>query len=410
MNRFKKVGKVYGKLLVKEYLGNLNYRCVCDCGKECIIRTTNLRKDKRGTFSCEDCRKKEKDNKENKGRKVGMVFGEVKVLKYIGNSNYLCHCNRCDNDFITKTYNLREGRRGIKTCGCNCLHYEKDEEFFDEINTEEKAYILGLIASDGHVNLKNNNLKLTLNYKDYELVEKFAKTLKYNGPINIKDTETTLPNGKTCKSKVAEVVICSKKLVSRLTELGFDNIKTYTLDFDFNIIPSDLLRHFLRGYFDGDGTCNITRGSSGKINYHICCSGRTVMMENLKRKFEEIFPDIKINIYVPIKNRPWTSTIYYNKKKGFKKFVDYLYKNSKIYLYRKYKTYKENLVILDMMEIIDNKKGVKKYKNIPIENKKELYKDKRYKEFLKDVGSNDYPIWEYISGENPDLEAPHAFN
>ena len=387
MSKFKKVGKVYGNLTVKEYLGNLYYKCYCKCGRYCIVKTTELRNDGKGVERCEVCRKEKVNNPPLKGEKEGEIFGEVKVLKYLGNKNYLCHCNRCGSNFITRSYNLRGGRRGIKTCGCHVIHYSKDETFFEEIDTEEKAYFLGVIASDGHINLKDNNVKLTLQLLDYDLVAKFAKALQYNGPILVKDIETVLPNGKKCKSKIAQVTICSQKLVASLIKMGFDNRKTYNLNFDFSFIPKQFIRDFIRGYWDGDGTCNITRGPSGKISYHALCIGNTIMMKKLKEIIEREILGIKIKISTPIKERPWTSVIEVVGKEWFEKFINYLYQNAKVYLQRKYISYKENIVILDMMR----SKNIKSYKNIPIEDKKKLYQIKKYKKFLTITNSNDYP-------------------
>ena len=380
----KKIGKNYGSLTVTEYLGNLKYKCHCECGNDCIVRTTELRNDSRGIFECEECREKKKKNRPLRGEKEGLIFGEVEVLKYLGEAKYLCHCNRCDSDFITRSYNLRNGRRGIKTCGCHCIYYSKNENFFDKIDTEEKAYILGIIASDGHVNTRDNNVKLTLKYIDYDLVFKFTEALEYDGPILVKDVETKLPSGNICKSKIAQATICSKKLVTALVKLGFDSHKTYTLDFDFSLIPKNLIRHFLRGYFDGDGTCNITRGPSGKINYHMVCIGNTIMMEKIKKLLEDLFPEFSIEVFVPVKERPWTSVVRINGKDSFKPFNDFLYKDSKIYLLRKYRRYKENMIILDMMNNTKRIKGVLSYKEIPIEDKTKLYDLTKYKKYLSD--------------------------
>lgn len=379
-----KIGKIYGSLEVVEYLGDLKYKCHCECGNDCIVRTTELRNDSRGIFECEECREKKRKNRPLRGEKEGLVFGEVKVIKYLGDAKYLCHCNRCDSDFITRSYNLREGRRGIKTCGCHCIHYSKNEDFFEKIDSEEKAYWLGVVASDGHVNLKNNNVKLTLKYIDYDLVFKFAEALDYDGPIKVEDVETVLPSGEKCKSKIAQVTICSKKLVSSLVKLGFDNHKTYTLDFDFSNIPQELLKHFLRGYFDGDGTCNITRGPSGKICYHVVCTGSTIMMKKIEDIIKKEINGINTEVFPPKKERPWTSVVRVNGKEWFECFNNYLYKDATIYLYRKYKRYKENMVILDIMKNIDKKNKRVSYRNIPIEDKEKLYELRKYKKYLSD--------------------------
>ena len=48
--------------------------------------------------------------------------------------------------------------------------YSVNSSFFEKIDTEEKAYIIGFIAADGHVDAKHYRLNITLKDSDYKLL------------------------------------------------------------------------------------------------------------------------------------------------------------------------------------------------------------------------------------------------
>lgn len=125
---------------------------------------------------------------------------------------------------------------------------KKDEKAFEVIDTEEKAYWLGLLYADGCVNLKSTVLELTL--KDEEHVNKFKEFMKTDAKVRTK--KVTIEGKENTYYKIS---ICSKKIISDLISLGCTERKSLTLTFPTeNQIPTSLISHFIRGYFDGDGT------------------------------------------------------------------------------------------------------------------------------------------------------------
>lgn len=120
--------------------------------------------------------------------------------------------------------------------------YYYNEDFFNEINTESKAYFLGLLYADGYINDKLKYVELTLHKDDCEIINQFIVELKSNRkPVFIK-------NKKYCR-----IIINSEKMVNDLIVLGCTNNKTHTLKFPNNI-SDKLMHHMIRGYFDGDGS------------------------------------------------------------------------------------------------------------------------------------------------------------
>lgn len=88
------------------------------------------------------------------------------------------------------------------------------------------------------------------------------------------------------------IQIGSKKLYEKLLKLGFTPNKSLTLVFPN--IPDNVLRHFLRGYFDGDGSTSLAfykrknRNSLQKVfNIRLRC-GSKIFIEILQKKIASL--------------------------------------------------------------------------------------------------------------------------
>lgn len=130
-----------------------------------------------------------------------------------------------------------------------------NEQFFDVIDTERKAYYLGWLMADGNVSIHNNqySIKIHINVDDRELIDNFVKDIdSKNSVIERKQNK----NGKYYYS--VYLSLTSRHMVESLMLLGVVPNKTGK-----EIIPnidSSLKRHFIRGFFDGDGTIYTTSG------------------------------------------------------------------------------------------------------------------------------------------------------
>jgi len=133
--------------------------------------------------------------------------------------------------------------------------YFVDELYFDAIDREEKAYILGLLYADGCNTGKRVVLGLTGN-SEKNLLDKIGKLL-YNGKF---------PIGYWEKTKSWRLTIVNKKFAERLVNLGVVPRKSLILKFpSTNIISELLVKHFIRGYFDGDGSIMLQRENTRHI-------------------------------------------------------------------------------------------------------------------------------------------------
>ena len=117
-----------------------------------------------------------------------------------------------------------------------------NEEFFDCVDSEEKAYWLGFIVADGHVSSRHRAIEIGLAVKDEAHLRLFCKAVGYDGELQPKN------NGKACVLR-----LYSFHMYNSLT--GIHQI-TSNKTFDckpINNLPDDLLTAFWRGVFDGDG-------------------------------------------------------------------------------------------------------------------------------------------------------------
>lgn len=152
------------------------------------------------------------------------------------------------NVTLTTIFNWRK-KLDIKT-NYPVLHrtYDLDVDFFKNINTSDKAYILGFIASDGYIHKSLKYCCIAISEKDAEHLEKIRSAMKSNVPIKTKKQSSS---GYAPNSVKKEICFCSKSMVNDLLQLGITPKKSLTIDMPK--INHDLQKDFIRGVFDGDG-------------------------------------------------------------------------------------------------------------------------------------------------------------
>lgn len=213
--------------------------------------------------------------------------------------------------------------------------YKVDENFFKCINTEEKAYILGFICADGHI--ERDRLNITVSIKDKDILEKIRCALHSNHPI--KEVQRINPYNKTERKTLilVELMIGSVELVKPLFNMGLTTNKTYTLDGSIlKYIPKYLMRDFLRGYFDGDGNISFGRRYNSGYKYNINICGNE---DFLLKSFQTYFPSNN-KLYKDLYSKQcyiWRLS----QKDKVRDFMYYLYYNSSIFLNRKYNEFRK---------------------------------------------------------------------
>lgn len=178
--------------------------------------------------------------------------------------------------------------------------------------TPEMAYVLGFFFSDGNVSFDRKQISIHLNKQDYHILEKISKVMESEIAIRVYPHSSYLR-------------INSKILAKDLIELGCVPRKSKILRFPE--INDDFLNHFVRGYFDGDGS--ITFNKPNTIKIHLI--GTQEFLEEMRNRIANLI-EIKRNPIV--KNREiWRFSLYGN---CARKFCIWMYQNSKdLYLERK---------------------------------------------------------------------------
>ena len=223
-------------------------------------------------------------------------------------------------------------RLGIKTTTGN--HYRKyffDFNFFEKIDNEYKAYWLGFMYADGCI-LKQDNrgygeqeFKIQIAKEDLQLLEKFKQDIKSTYPIR-KDKSK---NEKNPNHQIQVIQsLRSQKTVDDLKKLGCVENKSLILTFPSEQqVPKELQKHFIRGYFDGDGSISET-----KEHYYINFVGTESFIKKLYQilNMGSVFPDKR-------KENSWYLSIGGNLQ--VIKFYHLLYDNSNRYMQRKYEKF-----------------------------------------------------------------------
>lgn len=210
---------------------------------------------------------------------------------------------------------------------------------FDSIDTEEKAYWLGFIYADGCIEKNGNSYRfeMSVSDKDKEHLDKFAKFIDYKREIY---TKNAMFNGQIKPQK--RIFLSGEHFYNSLNELGCIPNKSLTLVFpDESIFKNkSLIRHFIRGYFDGDGSVGIYD------DYRPNCTSKKPTFNLLGT---ESFLE-SLNKYIPISRKVQSCNTKNFPSKAFRiqavsrdafSFLFYIYHNSKVYLNRKYDKYKE---------------------------------------------------------------------
>lgn len=232
------------------------------------------------------------------------------------------------------TISLYLEREGIKKIKGN--HYRKyfhDEDFFEKIDSEEKAYWLGFMFADGYIvdNEKRygqDAFGLTLAKDSIDSLEKFKKSIKATNPI-------TWDTSKKGSQPQGRLLMRSQKTVNDLIDKGCIKQKSLILQPPKNI-PDVLIRHFIRGFFDGDGSLIKYERTKNSIAYSINITSTYEMVKWIKQVFQigQIFPEKR-------REQTWYFTVGGNQQ--VIKLYHYLYDEATIWMDRKYNRFQELL-------------------------------------------------------------------
>ena len=207
----------------------------------------------------------------------------------------------------------------------NCKYKNIDDHLMDLIDSEEKAYLLGWIASDGWLK-ENGKIGIAVNTCDVGVLEVLRDFICSDLPIA------------NCKQgAMKRLTICSAQWVKSIKEhlnLSFETGESYKKSYLVQMpvgISYSLKWCFLRGYFEGDGY--IGKRPNGWIDgLSVSISSSSIAMRMM---IITLCRSSNINIYMSSINVQLSGQY-------AARFLEKIYSrcNKRFVLKRKYNTYK----------------------------------------------------------------------
>ena len=222
-------------------------------------------------------------------------------------------------------------------------HKNKFNETFFSNNTAESFYLAGFIAADGNVSSNKYVLKIELSDKNSYFLEEIAQLIKFEGKLFPRVVKNSLRNPNWNDTKNQILKCSSKQIVTDLKKFNIVPNKTKTYKFPEWLKDHELVNHFMRGYFDGDGHLGI-RIVHGK--YIISEKMRFSLVGNFE--FLKVYQEVLMNKCNAPHN--WITErqnglccLEYSGNIVVPKICEFLYNNSTFHLDRKYEVYKSFL-------------------------------------------------------------------
>ena len=204
-----------------------------------------------------------------------------------------------------------------------------NENYFEVIDSEDKAYWLGFLYVDGCVTKDLKSIIVNLSSVDYNHLKALNECMNSDYEIKYKDNNSVW------------LRITRKKIAKDLVDKGCTPSKSLTLQFPSeDKLSKELQRHFIRGYFDGDGCIStILRKHKNRKNPIMECEVNFLGTKHILENIVKIIPLDNVRIFQFGKIYKFRI----QNKKDIIKLMDYLYEDSHFYLQRKFKKYNDNI-------------------------------------------------------------------
>lgn len=221
-----------------------------------------------------------------------------------------------------------------------------DERYFQNIDTNDRAYWLGFIAADGCIKEGKCNtyrLSIGLATKDINHLEKLKKDLKSESPITI---EKSFHKKMQKYYETAYLRIGRTNLCEDLIRHGVGRSKSK--DLTLPNLPDNLMRHYIRGYFDGDGCWYINKENT--LNFNIISSVESFAIE--LREFIKNKCALENSVKLSFNKNAYQ--FIYSGNIQCKRIYDYLYEDGGPWLDRKYKKSTEHFIDRGELRLLNN--------------------------------------------------------
>lgn len=231
--------------------------------------------------------------------------------------------------------------RRLKSIGINAdknlsiRTYHLDEKYFDKIDTPNKAYILGFLYADGHNGISKGTISMSLEENDFQILEDIRKELKSDKPLEYLDYSNKHDFGYSYKNQY-RLLIFSTHMCKSLEKIGMVSNKSLVLTFPN--IEENLFSHFIRGYFDGDGSIYRYTKANGGYQHNLTITSTNSFCQTLSDIIYQ-HTGAHVGIYDASCHNGITKVATVSGKNMVKKFMDWIYQDAELYLQRKHDRY-----------------------------------------------------------------------
>lgn len=224
----------------------------------------------------------------------------------------------------------------IPRTGVGRRKYNLNENYFDIIDTQNKAYILGFLFADGSNCRDKSTVTISLQEEDKYILEAMRNEIKSEKELEFLDYSNKHDFGYSYKNQY-RLLLYSSHICDSLIKLGM--IPNKSLQLDFPKIPKNLYSHFIRGYFDGDGSYVPHITNNGKFQpilsftstEKFCRQLQTILLKNLNVSGG--------GIYDASCHNGITKVLQFSGRNQIESILNWIYKDANLFLTRKYEKY-----------------------------------------------------------------------
>lgn len=216
--------------------------------------------------------------------------------------------------------------------------YKLNELYFDNIDTPNKAYVLGFLHSDGSNCLEKSTISISLQEEDKNILEQMRLEIGSEKPLVYIDNTNKHDFGYSYKNQY-KLIMFSKHMCEELNNKGITPNKSLTIGFP-KWLNKDLIPHFVRGVYDGDGSICRSYRNENNLPISVTITATESFCNDLKKICEKEL-NICPKIYDASCHNGITKVFTLSGRNISKIFLDWIYQDAKLYLQRKYDRYCE---------------------------------------------------------------------
>jgi hypothetical protein len=233
-------------------------------------------------------------------------------------------CNPTVSKILNK-YNIKRYKKA------EIFNPEINENYFSIIDTQNKAYFLGLIIADGNIfktskGNRQDSISITLQDEDIYILNKFKEELRINTHIN--------SDGRGSST----IAVRSNKMSADLEKYGINERKSFNTSLPY--LDETMMPHLIRGIMDGDGSVQAYQtDNKNRYKHSIGFCGTELLMNQIK-DYLTAHLDINIPKVYTYKTRT-LSMVTWVSISDMHTILEYLYNDAETYLIRKRNKYED---------------------------------------------------------------------